>query len=318
MGSRAGLAAASRSLARQAWPLVLACFIAASLSGCAWVDAKQRQLIYRPTPGRPANFAGLRPGDLSFLADEPVAGASTPDRVQLWWMPNADPAAPTLLYLHGTFRNLYQNQRKLEALRESGFSVVGLEYRGWGDSTPLLPSEATIYADAAVAWNEVVRRQPDPLKRFIYGHSMGSGAAVELASRRRYGIDYGGLILESSFTSLPGIARANGFLGTIASPFVTQKFDSVAKIGKVDAPILMMHGTADHTVPMALGHELYEAAPKGTRWVEFPGGSHSGLDVDAPEFYRQTVRSFADTVTKQDPAQAAAAALHPASAATSE
>jgi uncharacterized protein len=285
-------------VARQAWHVLLACFIAVSLSGCAWIDAKQRQLIYRPTSGRPANFAGLPSGDLSFLVDEPRADSDIPDHLQVWWLPNADPSAPTLLYLHGTFRNLYENLRKLDALRDSGFSVLGLEYRGWGDSTPILPSESTIYADANVAWSEVVRRQPDPIKRFIYGHSMGSGAAVELASHKHYGTDYGGLILESSFTSLPDIAKANGALGTIASWFVTQHFDSLAKIGKVDAPILMMHGAADHTVPISLGHTLYEAAPTGTRWVEFPGGSHSGLDVDAPDFYRQTVRSFVNSTKK--------------------
>jgi hypothetical protein len=294
MRSKAGLQAAWGSVARQAALGVLACFIVTSLWGCAWIDTKQRQLIYRPTPGRPANFAGLRAGDLSFLVNEPQAGAAEPDRLQLFWLTNADPQAPTLLYLHGTFRNLYQNLRKLESLRNAGFSVVGLEYRGWGDSTPLLPSEATIYADADTAWQEVVRRQPDPYKRILYGHSMGSGVAVELASHRHYGVDYGGLILESSFTSLPAIARANGVLGTIASWLTTQEFDSAAKIGKVDAPILMMHGTADNTVPMALGHELYSEAPKGARWVEFPGGSHSGLDLESADFYRQTVSGFID------------------------
>jgi pimeloyl-ACP methyl ester carboxylesterase len=312
MGSRAGLHAASGSATRQAWHFLLACFVAASLVGCAWIDAKQRQLIYRPTPGRPADFAGLRPGDLSFLVDEPHTGASQPDHLQLFWLPNADPGAPTLLYLHGTFRSLYQNLRKLESLRTAGFSVLGLEYRGWGDSTALLPSESTIYADANVAWNELVRRQPDPLKRVIYGHSMGSGVAVELASHRHYGVDYGGLILESSFTSLPGVARANGTLGTLASWLTTQEFDSLDKIAKVDAPILMMHGSADHTVPVELGRQLFAAAPAGARWVEFAGGSHSGLDIDAPNAYRQAVSSFIDRLkTMQSPSRAAPAASAP-------
>jgi hypothetical protein len=286
---------------------MLACFVATSLMGCAWIDTKQRQLIYRPTPGRPANFAGLRAGDLSFLVDEPRSGAAEPDHLQLFWLPNADPQAPTLLYLHGTFRNLYQNLRKLESLRSAGFSVVGLEYRGWGDSTPVLPSEATIYADADVAWQEVVRRQPDPYKRVLYGHSMGSGVAVELASHRHYGVDYGGLILESSFTSLPDIAREHGVLGTIASWLTTQKFDSASKIGKVDAPILMMHGAADHTVPEKLGLELYGDAPKGARWVEFPGGSHSGLDLEAGDLYRQTVSGFIDQLKMRPPSSAPSA-----------
>jgi hypothetical protein len=266
--------------------------VATALVGCAWLDTKQREIVFRPTPGRPADFDGLRSGDIAFDVEVPSAAADGVDRLRLWWLPSPDPQAPTLLYLHGTFRNLYQNLRKIEALRQAGFSVVAVDYRGWGDSSPIIPSEATIYADAHVAWAELVRRQGDPRKRVIFGHSMGGGVAVELASRMRAGSDYGGLILESSFTRLPDVARAAGTLGTVASWFATQEFDSLAKIGKVDAPILMMHGAADQTVPIELGRQLYEAAPARARWVEFPSGSHSGLDREAPQHYKQAVRDL--------------------------
>ena len=271
---------------RLALRLAAICGIAATLFGCAWLDTKQRELVYRPTPGRPASFTGLRPGDLEY------AIGSGADQVHFWWLPNADPQAPTLLYLHGTFRNIYQNLRKVEALRDAGFSIVALDYRGWGESTPILPSEASIYADANLAWGELERRQSDPRKRVIFGHSMGSGVAVELASQRHGGVDYGALILESSFTRLPDVAKANGNLGTFAALFATQEFDSLGKIGRVDAPILMLHGSADNTVPVALGRRLFEAAPKGTRWVEIENGSHSGLDREAPQQYRQAVRDL--------------------------
>lgn len=278
----------------------LICGLATTLMGCAWLDTKQRELVYRPTPGRPASFAGLRAGDLDYALAVPGeivtaadgAVSHRTDRLQLWWLPNPDPQAPTLLYLHGTFRNLYQNLRKVEALRDAGFAVLAVEYRGWGDSTPIIPSEATIYADANAAWAELVRRQGDPRKRVIFGHSMGSGVAVELASHQHGGADYGGLILESSFTRLPDVAKAVGVAGTVASWFATQEFDAAAKIGQVDAPILMMHGTADTTVPVELGRRLFDAAPKGTRWVEFANGSHSGLDREAPQQYRQAVREL--------------------------
>jgi len=270
----------------------LVCGVATTLVGCAWIDAKQRELVYRPTLGQPADFTGLREGDRIFSVDVPSADAKTPDHLQLWWLPNASPQAPTLLYLHGTFRNVYQNFRKIDALRDAGFAVVAVEYRGWGESSSILPSEASINADAQVAWAELVRRQSDPGKRVIFGHSMGSGVAVELASHKHAGADYGGLILEASFTRLPDVAKATGVLGTIASWFATQDFDSIAKIAKVDAPILMMHGTQDHTVPIELGKRLHEAAPKGARWVEFPGGSHSGLDRESPAAYRAAVQTL--------------------------
>jgi uncharacterized protein len=263
------------------------------LVGCAWFDHKQRELIYRPTQDRPATFKGLQTQDVVFdLEVNNPTDPNTSDRVRMWWLPHADVKAPTLLYLHGTFRNLYHNHRKMEALRAAGFAVLAVEYRGWGDSSRITPSEATIYADANVAWRELVKRQPHPGKRVIFGHSMGTGVAVELASNKHVGADYGGLILEASFTRLPDVAKAVGMLGTMASWFATQEFNSLAKISKVDVPILMLHGSADRTVPVALGQRLFEAAPRGAHWVEFVQGSHSGLDLEAPERYQQAVQSL--------------------------
>ncbi|MEO8057572.1 MAG: alpha/beta fold hydrolase [Burkholderiales bacterium] len=276
--------------------MLLVCGAAATLVGCAWLDAKQRELVFRPTPGQPSGFTGLRPGDLAFTLDVPGAKPGSTERLHLWWLPHADPQAPALLYLHGTFRNLYKNLPKIDALREAGFAVLAVDYRGWGDSTPIIPSEATIYADANVAWAELVRHQADPRKRVIFGHSMGSGVAVELASHLHVDHDYAALILESSFTRLPDVAKAVGILGTIASWFATQEFDSESKIGKVDAPILMLHGTADHTVPIELGRRLFDAAPKGTRWVQFEGGSHSGLDRESPQQYQQALHLLIEQI----------------------
>jgi uncharacterized protein len=301
MRSRGKIGMGAIVLRFAAWPsrdwqhrvrLLLICCFAATLLGCAWLDAKQRELVFRPTPGRPDSFQGLRAGDVAYMVEVPGASAGTPEQLRLWWLPHTDPKAPTLLYLHGTFRNLYQNQPKIEALRKAGFAVVAVDYRGWGDSTPIIPSEATIYADAATAWAELVRHQADPRQRVIFGHSMGSGVAVELASHKHAGVDYGALILESSFTRLPDVAKAVGVLGTIASWFATQEFDSLDKIKAIDAPILMLHGTADKTVPIALGRGLRDVAPKGTRWVEFEGGTHSGLHRDAPEQYQQVLRTL--------------------------
>jgi hypothetical protein len=272
---------------------VIACMFA-GLTACAWLDAKQRQLVFRPTPGVPAGFAGLRPGDLSFATAVPGAEPGARDSLQMWWLPHTNANAPTLLYLHGTFRNLYQNLPKIDALREAGFSVLAVDYRGWGDSTPLIPSESTIYADADVAWAELERRQPDPRKRVIYGHSMGGGVAVEMASRKHHGSDYGALILESTFTRAVDVADATNWLVGLAARFSAQKFDSLAKIGKVDAPVLMLHGAADHTVPVELGRQLRDAAPAGTRWVEIPGGSHSRLQSEAPETYQRALKLLID------------------------
>ena len=130
----------------------------------------------------------------------------TIDKLAIWWLPPSDPAAPTLLYLHGTFRNLYRNHPKIEALRDAGFGVLAVDYRGWGDSTPIFRRRRRSLADADAAWAELVRRQPDPGRRVIFGHSLGGAVAIDLASRKHRGVDYGALIVESTFTSLADLA----------------------------------------------------------------------------------------------------------------
>ena len=280
--------------------LCVTLFLLSAVSGCAWWDAKERELVYRPTPGRPADFKGLRPGDHMFTISVPGA-LGQHDTLQFWWMPNPDPQAPTLLYLHGTFRNLFRNHPKIEALRDAGFAVLAVDYRGWGESTPMIPSEKTILADADTAWDELTRRQPDPRKRVIYGHSMGGAVAIDLASRKRFGSDYGALITESTFTNLPDVAAAVGAWGTIASWITRQKFDSSDKFGKVDAPMLMLHGDQDKTVPVTLGRKLRDAARPGVRWVEVPEGTHSWLHRDAPQLYQQAIKSVINQLSPTPP-----------------
>jgi len=155
-----------------------------------------------------------------------------------------------------------------------------------------VPSEATIVADAWLAWAELVRRQPDAGKRVIFGHSMGGSIAVALASQLRHGVDYSALVLESSFTRLPDVAAVAGFWGSIGAAVTTLDFDALAKIGNVDAPVLMLHGADDKTVPIELGRRLRDAARPGVRWIEVPGGSHSRMHSEAPELYRKALRDL--------------------------
>jgi pimeloyl-ACP methyl ester carboxylesterase len=279
--------------ARLAAALLLLCVL---LGGCAWLDAKQRQVVLRPTPTRAADAAAtLRPGDERWTVPVTAQDGGV-QHLALWWLPQPDPQAPALLYLHGTFRNLYGNQPKIEALREAGFAILAVDYRGWGDSSPIIPSEETISADAQVAWNELARRQPVPGRRVIFGHSMGGAVAVRLASGLHHGRDYGALVLESTFTRLPDVAAEAGFWGRVAAGLTTLEFDSLSRIGRIDAPIFMLHGDADDTVPVQLGRRLRDAAPPGVHWIEFPGGTHSRLHSQNPGLYRSTMLQVMNTL----------------------
>ena len=108
-----------------------------------------------------------------------------------------------------------------------------------------------------------------------------------------------------------GVAAAGavgaGFWGGVVASLTTLEFDSLSRIGLVDAPIFMLHGDADDTVPVQLGRRLRDAAPPGVRWVEFPGGSHSRLHSLNPELYRSTMQQVMNTLT---PPTAAPPAAH--------
>jgi pimeloyl-ACP methyl ester carboxylesterase len=268
--------------------LILA-LIMLNLSACAWLDLKQREVIYRPTLGMASDLPSLRPGDERFFAEVPRSGGQ---RVELWWLPHADNHAPTLLYLHGTFRTLFENLHKIDALREAGFSVLAVDYRGWGLSTPITPSEHTILQDADVAWSALQQREIRPAQRVIYGHSMGSAVAVDLASRLRAKADYGAVILESAFTSFADVADGAGFLARLLMNFSTERFASIEKIAQVQAPLLMLHGTLDTTIPIALSEKLFSAANPPKQWHAIVGGAHSDLDEVGGPGYQNVLRGF--------------------------
>lgn len=306
-GGLAGLAGKRQRWARL---VLVGVLLAAGLSGCAWLDVKQRGWIYRPTPGQWADWQPITPQDEPmWLAVLPAADArqntdpSRPQRLRAVWVPAADPAAPGVLYLHGTFRNLFQNRAKIAAIQAAGFSVLALDYRGWGESSPLLPSEASIVDDAEVAWAELQRRVPNPAARIIFGHSMGSGAATELALRHRNEAAYGALVLESAMTSMPDIASAQGVMGRVASWLTTQQFASIDKIAAISAPKWFLSGTADNTVPSSQTERLYAAAQGQRQLVLFDGGSHSGLAQEFPARYRAVWQQVAETLRSRPSAQ---------------
>ncbi len=297
---------------------ICALLLASSLftGGCAWLDAKQSQLALRPTAGRPAALPAdaqpFGPSDERWLvpvaptrmprADAPPAGQV--DQLALWWLPSTETNAPTLLYLHGTFRNLYRNLPKIQAIRDAGFSVLAVDYRGWGDSTVIVPNEETIAADARSAWEELKRRQPDAARRVVFGHSMGGAVAVRLASTLRWQHDYGALVVESSFSRMSEVAAEAGFWGRVAASLTTLDFDAIDRIAQVDAPVLLLHGSNDNTVPFVLGERLRDAAlkaqpePGRVRWLPLPGGTHSQLHTEFKDLYQQTFRALALALMK--------------------
>ncbi|ASC64007.1 alpha/beta fold hydrolase [Achromobacter denitrificans] len=264
--------------------------VGAGVVGCTQLDSWQRQTIFSPQ-AEPQTWwrepaAGTRVYDLT-LADG--------DQVRAWYWQSPQANAPTVLYLHGARWNLNGSAFRIDGWTRMGYSVLAIDYRGFGASTTRLPSEQSAQEDAIAGLKELARLQPDPSRRFVYGHSLGGAIAIDLASRPEQP-DFAGLIVESSFTSI------GAMLGTLrwgkvpgASLLVTQPFDSVDKLAALHTPMLFMHGTADRVVPHTMSDELFAAArnvsPDLKRLVKIEGASHSGA-FRSGEQYETAVKTF--------------------------
>ncbi|MGO4401457.1 alpha/beta hydrolase [Achromobacter sp. PAB15] len=283
-----------RSLSARRLPIrrlvAVAVVTAASVVGCSHLDSWQRQTIFSPQ-SEPQTWwrepsAGTEVYDLALANGDKV-------RAWYWQSPKAD--APTVLYLHGARWNLNGSAFRIDGWTRMGYSVLAIDYRGFGASTPRLPSEESALEDAMAGLKELARLQPDPARRFVYGHSLGGAIAIDLAARPEQP-EFAGLIVESSFTSI------GAMLGTLrwgkvpgASLLVTQPFASVDKLAQMHTPMLFMHGTADRVVPHTMSDELFAAArnvaPDLKRLVKIEGASHSGAFRSGPQ-YDAAVKAF--------------------------
>src|SRR5690606_4010315 len=135
----------------------------------------------------------------------PVEGGQS---LSTWYIPGATPDAPTVLYLHGSRWNLNSSVFRIERWQGMGYAILAIDYRGFGESSDILPSQLSATHDARVALQELKRRQPDPTRRFVYGHSLGGAVAVALAAQAEPD-DFAGLILESTFTSIRDMIAAS-------------------------------------------------------------------------------------------------------------
>ena len=200
-----------------------------------------------------------------------------------------------VLYLHGTFRHAFWNLPKTVPMAAAGMAVYVPDYRGWGVSSPLLPSEATIQADAQAVWRALQKlpvREGHPVRWVIYGHSMGSAVAVALAAGLKAEHAYCALVVESSFTNFSDVAyEAAGWAGRGLVAMGEQRMDAEALVAGVQPPVWALHGENDTTVPMHLGQRLFKRAPAPKTWAQWPLG-HSNLHTDPTGRYDQVWRDI--------------------------
>ena len=249
-------------------------------TGCGSLAEKEREWTFRVVKGD----AGWYSGTPAAVQDVfiPVKAPSGTQKIHAWWWPNADPEAPVVYYLHGVRWNLTGHLRRMEQLRAFGFSVFAIDYRGFGKSSDLVPSEASSYEDAEAAWEYLGRLAPGK-PRLIVGHSLGGVIATELAARRP---EAAGLVLEATLTSVSDMVANTTWSFLPVDLILTQRFDALKRIPEVKVPLVIVHGTRDAVVPFAMGEKLFAAATAPKQFVKVDGGSHHNLSAVAFDEYR--------------------------------
>ena len=269
-------------------PLLASLALAVAVSvGCATLDAKQREWIFQPSDrswGGAPSTEGMQDVWIEFTSD----ASGKAERLHGLWLPHTKASAPVMLYLHGARWNVAGSSGRIRRMHELGFSVLAIDYRGFGRSSAGLPSEATAAEDARAAWNWLAEQHPDK-PRYIFGHSLGGAIAIDLA---RQVPDEKGTIVEGTFTSIPDVVSTFKWGWLPVSPLITQRFESIRKVADIGSPLLVVHGSDDSLIRPALGRQLYEAAREPKQFVLVEGGSHHNTNSVGQRQYREAVASL--------------------------
>jgi fermentation-respiration switch protein FrsA (DUF1100 family) len=263
----------------------IAILLAMTAAALAWayvsLDRWQRGLIFHPNP-----YMVETPQDRSLAFSEQQIAVEN-GQIHGWWIPAASPRAPAILFLHGNAGTISTELAHLARLHDAGFAVLAVDYRGYGASSTLSPSEASVAADARAAWARLLQLSPNAARHMIYGHSLGGAVAIDLASR----VDtVDALAVEGTFSSIVAIARTVFPQWWPVSLLVTQRFASDGKIARLTMPKLFIHCSGDQVIAPAFGQALYDAAPAPKAQLVIAGGDHNGCPDYAPRDWAAAMR----------------------------
>ena len=213
------------------------------------------------------------------------------ERLHGWWI--AATAAfrlGHLIHFHGNAGNVSHRLAEASALSAAGFDVLLFDYRGYGRSTGR-PHEEGLYHDARAALAAVrERRGVDPSRIFYLGESLGGAVALALALER----PPRGLVLQSTFTGIRDMARRHYAL--VPAFLIPDAYPSLARISRLRAPLLVIHGERDLIVPFSHGQRLFAAAPEPKRWHPVAGAGHNDLLSVAGSGYAAAIAAWAAAI----------------------
>jgi alpha-beta hydrolase superfamily lysophospholipase len=237
----------------------------------AWLFADR--LIFQPQP-----YSYREGGDITRIP--------LPNGQKIGLLALTNPAAAhTILYCHGNAEDLSDIHPIMQMLRDHGFSVYALDYRGYGISDGRAGSKAAC-EDGEAALKHLVSERSIPLNRIIlHGRSVGAGIALHLAARNKVA----GLILESPFVT--------AFRVRTVIPIVPiDKLRNNRRIREISCPLLVIHGENDTIIPSWHGRKLYALAtvPKRCWWV--PGATHNDILMTDEPGYWTHITEFRDLI----------------------
>ena len=233
---------------------------------CLVLLLTQRSLMYLPDRTRTLPEAAGLP-----QAMEIVLTPADGEKVLAWHVPPR-PNKPVVLYFHGNGGALAHRVDRFRTLIEDGIGLVALSYRGYGGSAGT-PSQNGLLQDAAAAYSFAAEHYP-PDRIVAWGESLGSAVAIGLAAEK----PVAAMVLEAPFTSAVNIA-AEVYPYIPVRLLMWDQFRSEERISRVRAPVLILHGERDRTIPIAHGERLFARANEPKRMVRFREGGHNGLDA---------------------------------------
>jgi fermentation-respiration switch protein FrsA (DUF1100 family) len=248
------------------WLIVL--LLIGYLGGVALLFFRQREFVFPiPPAGRTSPQAAGFP-----QAEEHVLTSADGEKVIVWHLP-AKPGHPVVLFFHGNGDTLAGLVGRFRGVTADGTGLVALSYRGYAGSSGR-PSEPGLLLDAAAAYAfAAARYKADQI--VVWGFSLGTGVAVALAADH----PVGRLILEAPYTSIADVASLLPLFRLVPVRWlIRDRFRSDQRIARVTAPLLIMHGSRDAVIPIALGERLFALAHQPKQFVRFDGGGHDDLD----------------------------------------
>jgi fermentation-respiration switch protein FrsA (DUF1100 family) len=244
------------------------------------------RLLYAPGPATtltsPPASLGLAPEQVTFRSSDGVALVAWVIR-----SPGAESSGRWLLICHGNGGNISEAGRPFHyaSLRGLGLNLLAFDYRGYGESGGV-PSEEGLYRDAQAAWRYLTETEHvSPDRIVLFGHSLGSAVAVELATR----VQPAGLILEGALSSVT--ERAQEVYPFVPVRWIARsRYASVERIGSLMLPKLFLHARADEVIPLAHGRRLYDAAPRPKAFIELAGGHGDAFERDSAAYFGAIAR----------------------------